>query len=266
MLIPAPLFLCLPWIADVRIIGASFSIYSASNAAGTYKVDKLAITAGTTPVAYTLNGVEDDMGDTGTNYVLYKTKPTVNMEGVATGTLVNGTNTLYSFRVSADSAGDVAIKQIKLVTTATDSSDITALKLFKGSTDYTTSVTINSAIDVGGTDLKTGALQGADAGASDVYVVFTTEEVIPAGTSQIYYLKATGTTTAVGDSVQTYIASDSTPYNVGATDIARGAAYSTALGNFVWSDKGVGSSHSETSADWIDGYLVRHWEMPSRIH
>ncbi len=240
-----------------KIVGASFSSMSVSHQNGTYDVDKLVINAGaTTTTTYNTNAIEDDMGALGTNYILYKTKPTVTMEGTTSGSLVIGTNTLYSFTVAADSAGDVSLKQIKFEVTATDVTDITALKLFKGATNYTDKVTIYSAINAGGTNLKTGALQAG----GDVWVVFTDEETITGGTSQTYYLKATAAGTTAGDSVQTYIVTDAYPQGQSTTlDIGLGAAYATSLGNFIWSDRSYGSGHGtgSTSLDWINGYLIK---------
>ncbi|HDZ54322.1 MAG TPA: hypothetical protein ENI19_00625 [Candidatus Nealsonbacteria bacterium] len=239
---------------DVVILGASFSVWGGSNAAGTYKVDNLVITAGITPVAYVINGVEDDMGDFGTNYILYKSKPTVTLEGAVGATLTVGTKTLYSLNVAADTAGDLGLKAIKFAVTATDSSDVDNLKFYKGNTDYTAKVTINSQIDVGGDDLKSNDLTGGDGAVSDVFVVFTNEEIITGGTSQIYYLKARiGSVDGItsGDGVATYLVAESA-----STDITRGAAYATGLGNFIWTDRSS-ASHSQTSTDWINGLLVK---------
>jgi hypothetical protein len=55
--------------------------------------------------------------------------------------------------------------------------------------------------------------------------------------------------------------SDTYPYYGGtnAWDIGLGVAYSTAIGNFVWSDMSYSALHDTSSAslDWIDGYLIK---------
>jgi len=248
---------------DVQIVGMSFSQGWTSDTEGaSYFGDMIKING---TVYYS---VEDDMGELGTNFVLDKTKPTVSLEGAVSGSLTVGTKTLYSLNVAADTKGDVGLKSIRFAVTATDSSDVDNLKFYKGLTDYTTKVTINSAVDVGGDDLKSNDLTGSDGAESDVFVVFTNEEVITGGTSQIYYLKARiGAVDGItsGDMVATYIVDDAYAWDetndtmhTNIKDIGLGDNYQTGIGNFIWTDRSYGAGHStgSTSLDWVNGFLV----------
>ena len=256
-----------------KILGASFSIYNQSNGAtGQFQVDNLVINAGaTTTTTYNTNAVEDEMGDLGTNYVLYKTKPVVTRVGDANSTsLADGTQDLYKFNISADNGGDVALKGIVFSITGSDSLTLNTLKFYKGSTDYTSSVVIadsyagTTSYESTGTDLADSD-GGDDSGPSfSVYVVFTNEEVVGAGTSQNFTLKGLVAGTAASKSITTYIQQDLYPSDAtSANDIGTRAAYATviaassgSMNHFVWSDLSYDSSHSLTSLDWMNGFLV----------
>jgi len=248
-----------------RIVGATFSVYFGSNSAGTYSMDNLVIKAGTTPVTYNTNALEDDMGDLGTNYVLYKTKPTVTRVGAANETiLANGTQDLYRFSVAADNGGDVSLKGIVFnVQSGNAALVLDDFKLYKGNNDYTDYVTI------GDTYVPANSFEGdgdfvPDTTAVEVTLVFTDEEIIAAGTSQNFTLKATVAGVAATYSITTYIQQDATPVGAGlvATDVGLGTTYALAIAtdaknDFVWSDRSYGdANHSLLTPDWINGYLV----------
>jgi hypothetical protein len=164
--------------------------------------------------------------------LLYKTKPTINLTGVATGTLSNGVMTIYPFTIAADAKGDVGVKYLTF-NVALSGVTATSYKFYRGATDISSLVTIDTS------------------GIPTVTVEFTDEEVITKDTSQTYYLKATvsGVDT-VGDNIQTYIK--------GADTQASPAAYASVTGNVIWTDRTYPAAlHSENTADWINGYLVK---------
>jgi len=185
----------------------------------------------------------------GNQMLLYKTAPTVAISGTTAGTLVNGTNNLYSFTIGANSKGDVGVKKITFhvaPSMSTSSDTIGSFKFYRGSTDITDLVSITEGTATG-TNLKTGNLNSSQS-ATSVVVVFNSEEVITEDTSQTYYLKANVTgVNQVGESISTYIKDD--------TSYASPATYSVSIGNFVWSDRSA-LSHSTSTSDWMNGYLV----------
>jgi len=243
-----------------KIVGATFSIGWGSNPVSKdYYVDNLVITkGGTTTTTYNTNAIEDDMGNLGTNYVLDKTKPTFSMVGAASETnLVDGTNTLYSFSVAADTAGDVGLKVITFSVNGTSTLTLNTLKLYKGATDYTDKVTIGD--DINGTNSYEGTgTDLADGSAHNVYVVFDSEEVITGGTSQTYYLKGLVASVASGRSIQTYPVDDAYPDgHSDINDIGAGETYANVSEHeFIWTDRSYGSSHGLTSSDWVNGFLI----------
>ena len=226
------------------------------------------------------------------NYIyVYKSIPTLTVgtvpstQNLSTG----GSLSLYNFNVAADSKGSVSLKQIKLTATVTDATAggtpslpyIDTLKFFRGSTDITTSVTIQSdaatPLDL---ETTTNTVSGSNMA---IVVTFNTEETIPAGSSYSYTLKGNcvsfAYSTSGGDAVSVTMPSDSdstaggstgaaqTHYFVyGATDdtsvmklatSAAGAGASTA--NIIWSDNSAQShdyTHDASSSDWFNGYLV----------
>ncbi len=201
--------------------------------------------------------VEDDMGALGTNYVLGRTKPTTSLEGTTSGSLVNGTNVLYSVNIAADTAGNVGLKVMTFSVTGTATPVLNTLKLYKGGTDYTAKVQIADSI-AGTNSYESTGTDLADGSAKTVYVVFADEEIITEGTSQIYYLKGLVASAGSGDSVQTYPVDDANPYgHSNVNDVGAGVAYATLSGaEFIWTDRSYGSAHTLTSLDWVNGFLV----------
>lgn len=230
-------------------------------------------------------------GTSSGNYVyVYKTLPTVTV-GSVTGqgsALTSGSTTnLYNFTVGADAKGPVSLKQLKFTITINDINTGTiarlgSFKFFRGSTDLTQagSVTI---LNSSGTDL-TSTTSITTSGTA--VVIFNTEEVIPAGSSYTYTLKATpvgfSTSTSGADSVTTSLPTDTTPNGSGGTagnDVAKyfldatsntaiqtlnttaAGAGTGAAANFIWSDNSAkihDYSAATSSSDWFDGYLINN--------
>ena len=195
----------------------------------------------------------------GNQMALYKSKPTVSLVA-GSGALGNGTQSLYAVKVDADAKGAVGLKKMVFRVSPSLSSStadtIGSFKLYRGAIDITSLVSINETTTTG-TDLTSGNLTSVIA-AVDVVVIFATEEEIAAGSSQTYTLKAEvagiGTT---GESIQTYVKKDSS--------YAASVLYTGNFGasNFVWTDRSI-LSHSESTADWINGYLVQTLDSPSQ--
>lgn len=228
------------------------------------------------------------------NYLyVYKSIPTFTVGSVGTSQGVNlasgATTSLYNFSAKADAKGDIALKQLKFTVSITDPNgtdgSLNTFKLFRGSTDITSSVTIQntSAVSLESTGAN---ISGT---SSTVVVTFDTEEQIPAGSSYSYTLKATpsnfaGDGTNGYDSVSVSMPTDSTPANVAvgvsATNLytygtsntgvqtlatSTAGANSTAA-NVIWSDlSAVGHSYTynASSTDWFNGYLIENLPLDS---
>ncbi|MCX6722528.1 MAG: hypothetical protein NT094_00475 [Candidatus Staskawiczbacteria bacterium] len=225
----------------------------------------------------------------GSALYVYKTVPTFTVGTVAgqSTNLSSGSQaTLYNFTVGADAKGPVALKQIKFTTTITSARSgyptLDTFKFFRGSTDITGSVRIQTAAGVTLEDSTTSIATGA---ARTVVVTFNTEETISAGAINAYTLKASPTgfaysSTYGGDSASTKIlvdaASTTNQYLYGASDTAvqqlqtkTGTPVSTY--NVIWSDNSasgtdayssvIGHDYTATtgvasSSDWFSAFDI----------
>ncbi|MBL4694753.1 S-layer homology domain-containing protein [Candidatus Gracilibacteria bacterium] len=159
---------------------------------------------------------------------LRETQPVVSVATGLTTTFANGENTLYGLKVVADSKEAVSLKTIKFKLTygrdGAASGGLGNFKFFRDTTDLTDDVDITSFGDstvLDNEDLEATSTDGlpgsADNGAvaydGNAVVTFndsaSAEEVIPAGATKTYYLKATANAVdATGDTVSVYVADD----------------------------------------------------------
>lgn len=193
---------------------------------------------------------------------------------------------LYAFDVAVDSQENAALRQMKFQVTLTDNVGTndtltaTSFKLFRGSTDITSSVDI---VDEDGDSIESGGLAFAEA-SSTVVVIFggsTGEESINKGTTNTYTLKATLNGFATGadnDSITVQLLSDSSAQPAAAKYIGADANSLVQLensiggdataANIIWSDNAVIPHLSDlaasSSADWINGYLLKNTPLGSR--
>ena len=230
----------------------------------------------------------------------YNSLPTVSAVDLTNSTLVNGQAIdLYKFTVSANSNGSIALKQLALPISYTDSDADTMCvnlwKLYKNGTDVSTSSSAVVLEDEDGEDIEGGTSSACSTplaeGDTTVYIIWdTNEEVITAGETVTYTLRATPVgfdsdgDTGDEDYFTIYLAGDSAHNQATNADICLedagageiwqldnqvSSACTTASSNntaynFIWSDNS-GESHdasSETgSGDWTDGYLVLNLDL-----
>ena len=220
--------------------------------------------------------------------------PTITQSTVSTSLINAIENDMYKFVVSP-TGGPVALKQLKFTVVVNDNVGtndtltVGSFKLFRGSTDITSSVDIHNT--AGATLENTNSLAE---GTGTVIVTWSTEEQISSSTEFTLKATPTGFTTAADDDyVNTTLAYDSAPQtstnvylvdldqttaqvtvglqNLGATTSEGTIAGTVTTGpNVVWSD--ISSlPHTETvvddadgtqdaptsSADWRNGYLIQ---------
>ncbi|MFH0814875.1 MAG: hypothetical protein V1902_02225 [Candidatus Falkowbacteria bacterium] len=204
---------------------------------------------------------------------------------IAVGTAVaNGEEqNVFAFSVTADSAGNVSLKQLKFKTVLTDVEGtantllLGSLKLYRGTTNLASSVTIKRDDGV--------SIESPDAGTMGegtdyFHIYWTTEESIPAGLTYTYYLKGVTsgyTAAADDDSLSIQLQGDasavsavgvkylltSTNVAFGTTTLATSAGASEEAGSIIWSDNST-DAHASTvatptptsSGDWFNSYLV----------
>jgi hypothetical protein len=170
-----------------------------------------------------------------------KSKPTVSLSSLPSTSLSAGDITIMRFTVSADAAGDVALREITASTVLTSAGTIA----LPTSTD--------PIRRVGGDYVASYATYAAGV----TTVTFDSEEVIPAGTTKTYDLvMKLGGTLASGDTLVSNLTGDTTSAAAAAVTNTNPAAAHEAMGAFVWSDMAL-SGHDYTTADWTNGYKVK---------
>lgn len=255
------------------------------------------VTPGSTNSAVTI--ASSTGGTSAANYVyVYKSVPTFangSVSGQGAALTAGSSTNLYNFSITADAKGSVAIKQLKFPITINDVNNGTpptttarvhTFRLFRGSTDLYAAGLI-TILNTSEQSLLSTSYSISTSGTA--VVIFNTEEVIPAGSTYTYTLKATpaGFACASGtcDSISTALtgSTDSVPAESTAgykatsyfldassasTDIQKLDAAVGQNGSggtdydVIWSDNSA-KSHSYTvgsstagSGDWFNGYLV----------
>lgn len=185
---------------------------------------------------------------------VYKAIPTISPVTLPTGILSTGTITLAKFTVSSGGTGTVAWKYLTLSVTKSDSNaTISSPTLWDADTN--TQITTDSASTTA-VSLATGSTSGY------VRISPTTEQQISGAKTYEVRVTYTDSSLASGDSVNSSIGQAASSY-------AAPAAFLTVLGaqgdnaSFIWSDVSA-SSHSTTTTDWNNSYLVKNLPTTSQ--
>jgi len=208
-----------------------------------------AVTAATGSDLATANVTANSV--TGQEFVAYRTEMSVGHAATQnfSGTPLAASQEIYRFVVTADSARQIELGKLKftvnLAGMKASADAVFEVKQVKtdGNIDNTAVVTsaiadtYTAADDITGTVTVTFANQKLSAGDSRTYALLmnNTENT------------TAGTPAADDDTVSVTISTDNS--HAGATTRA------AAAGTVVWSDESS-TSHSDTSADWLNGYLL----------
>ncbi len=171
----------------------------------------------------------------GNDMVVRKTRPTITLASLPTTSLTaDGNYTIFKFTVSADNAEDVSWSRIGL-DVALNGIGYTTVSIYDANNQST-------ALSASSTATTT----------SQIIIDLTNEEIIPAGGSKTYIVKAylTGVN-ASGDSITTNIKA---PYGTTVTDDWNTVATNEKA--FIWSDNSA-IPHSFTSSDWANAEYVK---------
>jgi len=167
--------------------------------------------------------------------------------GYTSNTVASGIG-LYRFTMTADAAGSIDWREISFTVTTTGAS-------FTGWTLYDVTGT---AVAVNSTAAEAPA--GTLAICPDTSCTIGEAQQVSAGSSKTYELRA-GTVTGWGDSGDQITINFTEDAN---DPIVNAAASSLHSGDaFVWSDRSS-NSHTTTTADWTNGYLVKDVDNDTR--
>jgi len=214
----------------------------------------------------------------GKDLYVYKSIPYFSSIDMSENKIYNGTSTnLYSFKVAADYAGPISLKQLKFALNWDNNNTSTLVldtfRLKRDSQEITSQVTIQ---DIYGASLES-ITNTATPSHDTVVFTFGTEETIPAGEERTYniyarptgfqYSSTTGADTlainlkgGVDDSshntTKRYLVDNSTTglFELHTTNSGNGTAY-----NLIWSDRSaVRHTYSADNAypDWANSYLM----------
>jgi len=181
---------------------------------------------------------------------------------------------LYTFSIKAAPAGNISIKQLTFSISITDPNigvpSLTNFTLLKGNNDYTGAVSIGTVVNYNYIGLINGGGIGVGP-ANTVAVTFNREEIIAAGNTQTYTLRAVAKNFVPADSISTSVQSDTGVISGGSY---LGASFSklyyglsdsnTSLSavnnyNLLWSDLSAtdhNDSINSSSKDWYNGFGV----------
>ena len=205
---------------------------------------------------------------TGKQKVVYKTKPTFAAPTATTEKLATGQKAVMKFKIKADGLETVAWKQIQFKVSMTGAT-MSAVDAVPGTTgnvalkEVSTGSNLSLASAFSGTSTTTGE-QVKIAGGSTGYVslLLTSAQEIATGVEKEYELQLTFadvSATVGAASAQVNLHRTETTL-VTATTVAgvRGSlgTATDAAPSFVWSDYSV-VGHSESTADWANGVLVK---------
>ena len=205
---------------------------------------------------------------TGNQKVVYKTKPTFAAPTATTEKLATGQKAVMRFKIKADGPEQIAWKQIqfKVSMTGATMSAVDAVPSTTGNValkEVTTGSNLNLASAFSGTSTTTGEqvkLTGGQTGY--VSLLLNSEQTIAAGLDKEYELQLTfadvsGTVGAASAQINLHRTETTvTAASSVATVRASVGTATDAAPSFVWSDYSV-IGHSETSADWANGVLVK---------
>ncbi|MFA5185472.1 MAG: hypothetical protein WC551_03215 [Patescibacteria group bacterium] len=199
--------------------------------------------------------------------ILRKTKPVVAAQNLANNVLFNGELELYRFQLAADQAGCVGFKQVAFGITGQQFVGFSNFRFYRGSSQIPSDQ--YHVVDIkNGTDLYNGATESLSSTYALVNVSFTNEDTV-CGSGNVYSLRATANSVSSGKSVSINLQHE---YPVVITGVPVGNLINMApenpnpwffhvqqgqntSGPFIWSDQSE-LPHSESSADWTNGYLV----------
>jgi len=213
------------------------------------------------------------------NVYAFRSLPTFSAESSNRKSSNGASSDIYTFNISADKAGDVAVKQIIFKISLSDSNKnyprLRNFKLFKGTTDYTGSVTIGKSLNNVFTNISTAL----GLGDTNLILIFDKEETIKAGTTQTYTLKAelVGFASTSSGSISipqdTVYSSNGYLKNIFTGIYGLSSSQTSNLStsyNILWSDKSAlaFSIHSDVNGsstqDWFNGFKIPKFPLETQ--
>ncbi len=220
--------------------------------------------SGTRIAGFITTAADTTQVTTGPAYI-YKSVPTVARVDVSTTKLTNSTMDLFKFTVAADAKGDIDLYKFTF-RIATSVASVGALEVWDVTPGYTETclfATTSTTVYQSGTNLN--GLPWVSGTTNLDMVLLTTpgtwgtassSRTVSANTTKTFVLRGTVTGATTAASIVTQMQGDEA-YNLPDATYMQAASTVDSWSNddFIWSDKSA-SSHSATTADWTNGYMV----------
>jgi hypothetical protein len=198
------------------------------------------------------NGVETTVPGlslSSNSFYAYKTKPTIALSALPSTVLNPGTQTIAKFSITSDAGGPISWRKLVMsYATATPSGTFTLsnFNIYEDSNQSTPLTGVTVTVGTGSNTTVTFTSSSTDQQVSG---------------TKTYVIKADigGTGIVTGASLQTSFTNSGETFT--APTNAGNLIASTA--RFVWSDESV-IPHSDTSADWNNGFLVKNLPTDSQ--
>lgn len=190
---------------------------------------------------------------------VYKALPTITPVALPTTVLTAGTATIAKFTVASNTGGTIGWKNIEFSLSKTSAPTLTEASFaLYDVNDLSTSVGGTFYSD--GTNGSTNTDFSAASAVSDGRLAFVATSEQQVSGSKTYVLKVTvGGSITTGHNISTSIPQGTTSYSAA-------AAYGSVAGaaTFVWTDRSA-QSHSTSTEDWNDNYLVKYLPTDSQV-
>ncbi|MBI2055031.1 MAG: peptidoglycan-binding protein [Candidatus Sungbacteria bacterium] len=204
---------------------------------------------------------------------LVKSYPTLAKLAIPTQTLANGSMILYSFSVTAPTAGDVGLYKFTFNVSSTTGATTSNFYVY-GYSDSAFSVQaygnnpLNARqVDIAGENSLNGAASSTAGTLGEVEVYFdpitktsgapNSEAIsVPAGTTRYFELRSTVTGSLSGDAISVSLLGDATyPTKSSNRDLEQANTVDLEAGDqdFIWSPNTT-TTAATTSVDWANGY------------
>lgn len=202
----------------------------------------------------------------GQEKIIYKTKPTISVLPLPTGTKLSTEGPVFRFKVAADANEDVSWKKVQLYVAMTGAT-MTAVDSNPGTTgtvkikDLTgTNANLNIVTAFSGNAVaSSGQAVIAGGGTGYVTLILNTAQTVSKGSSKDYEISLTFSSISgtVGASYGRFY------LNLQETDKVTASGWSgvetgtyDGIPSFIWSDNAV-TSHTEDTLDWLNGRYVK---------
>jgi len=212
----------------------------------------------------TLDGADLDGSATAGSgdFVVRGSIPTLSSTPITDALVAGSDQVIGRFTVSANSGGSMGWRKAVFAinkTAAVTLDATTTVKLYRMPANVSVAGSFSTTT---GSQANQSQMFTTTATSGDIIFIADSEQQLAAGASQLYELRTTVGGLAAGSNLSVRIANPNTTSATSTTfaNMNAGGA-GNATNTFVWTDRSA-TSHSATTADWTNDYLVKSLPLP----